>query len=177
MDSRSRAAADAGFPRLREITTGPQLLEEEAFRKASLGRCARRLHIDALPSLARSSASSCAAVRCFVPEAKKMPRCQTVLGSLHGAADGSTAIRPSTSAFAPCTMEWWRPCADAAFALPHESRVRRNVQMTKHDRPLPASTGDEAQESKIQYPHCRCDSATQHDTAMCRKSGALMCRG
>ncbi|CAE7221402.1 abhd13 [Symbiodinium microadriaticum] len=80
-----KGLADGGFPRLREITTGPQLLEEEAFRKEFsffLRRC----------SLLRARSKKDAFDKRLCP-------------LYHGV-----------------------------------------VEMTKHDRPLPASTGDEAQE-------------------------------
>ncbi|CAE7352525.1 unnamed protein product [Symbiodinium sp. CCMP2456] len=80
-----KGLADGGFPRLREITTGSQLLEEEAFQKEF----------------------SCFLRRCSLLRArsKKDAFDKRLCPLYHGV-----------------------------------------VEMTKHDRPLPASMGDEAQE-------------------------------
>ena len=64
-------------------------------------------HSDAHPSpgVQLLLAPLLAASRSKQKKAMRIGRCQTVLGSLHGAADGSTAIRHSTSAYVLFIME------------------------------------------------------------------------
>ena len=150
----------SGLPRLREINWQHLVdVHDLAFQKASL-RCTREVHCSAISRGRtlhwwRSSTASCAGVRSFETTQRAGQKSEQSPAGLESAYSGKCflqprGVRPSTNAFAPFTMVWLRPsdmvCSSSTSVSACGSGVF-HLQMTKHDRPLSASNGDETQES------------------------------